>query len=165
MILDGALINPKLVGQNIDGNAVGVSLDELLHLGWFEAPADPSLGFEFSPFWAQMDHFEEVPETFSLVRMVQVTSHYLHQPLSESYQVEVSFLTCLGGARECHCDAEVTEVRRLVEGSRLVTLTGPGGVGKTRLDVDPIHVRHYGLLEDWGCDPPSPQGARNETAR
>jgi hypothetical protein len=28
------------------------------------------------------------------------------------------------------------------------------------LAVDPIHVRHDGLLEDWGCDPPSPQGAR-----
>ena len=28
------------------------------------------------------------------------------------------------------------------------------------LAVDPIHVRQYGLLEDWGCDPPSPQGAR-----
>jgi len=28
------------------------------------------------------------------------------------------------------------------------------------LGVDAIHVRQYGLLEDWGCDPPSPQGAR-----
>jgi hypothetical protein len=28
------------------------------------------------------------------------------------------------------------------------------------LAVDPIHVRQDGLLEDWGCDPPSPQGAR-----
>ena len=32
--------------------------------------------------------------------------------------------------------------------------------GHGHLAVDPIHVRHDGLLEDWGCDPPSPQGAR-----
>ena len=31
---------------------------------------------------------------------------------------------------------------------------------RSRLAVDPIHVRQNGLLEDWGCDPPSPQGAR-----
>ena len=30
-------------------------------------------------------------------------------------------------------DAELAEVRRLIAGSRLVTLTGPGGAGKTRL--------------------------------
>src|SRR5947209_8411062 len=34
------------------------------------------------------------------------------------------------------------------------------GMSRFRLAVDPIHVRHDGLLEDWGCDPPSPQGAR-----
>src|SRR5215470_4675808 len=32
-------------------------------------------------------------------------------------------------------DAEVAEVRRLVAGSRLVTLTGAGGAGKTRLGL------------------------------
>jgi len=32
-------------------------------------------------------------------------------------------------------DAELAEVRRLVGGSRLVTLTGAGGAGKTRLAV------------------------------
>ena len=32
-------------------------------------------------------------------------------------------------------DAELTEVRRLVAASRLVTLTGPGGAGKTRLGL------------------------------
>jgi hypothetical protein len=30
-------------------------------------------------------------------------------------------------------DTELAEVRRLVDGSRLVTLTGAGGAGKTRL--------------------------------
>src|SRR5215472_339528 len=32
-------------------------------------------------------------------------------------------------------DAELAEIRRLVDGSRLVTLTGAGGAGKTRLGL------------------------------
>ena len=78
VLLDGALIDLKTASEFVDRNAVGVTLDQLLHLGWFEAPADPSWGSSFDRFGLRWDHFEEVPETFSLVRMVQVTSHYLH---------------------------------------------------------------------------------------
>jgi hypothetical protein len=40
MLLDGALIDLKPHGKFVDGNAVQVTLDQLLQLGWFEAPAD-----------------------------------------------------------------------------------------------------------------------------
>jgi predicted ATPase/DNA-binding CsgD family transcriptional regulator len=43
-------------------------------------------------------------------------------------------------------DAELAEVRRLVGGSRLVTLTGPGGAGKTRLALQVA----AGLLDGSG---------------
>jgi hypothetical protein len=78
VLLNGALINLKSAGQFVDRNAVEVSLDQLLHLGRFEAPANPSLGSSFGRFGPTWDHFEEGPETFSLVRMVQVTPHYVH---------------------------------------------------------------------------------------
>src|SRR5665213_581943 len=78
MLLDSALINPELISQNIDGHPLEVTLDEFLHPGCFKSPADPSWGSSFGRFGPRWDHFKEVPETFSLVRMVQVTSHYLH---------------------------------------------------------------------------------------
>ena len=43
-------------------------------------------------------------------------------------------------------DAELAEVRALVGGSRLVTLTGPGGAGKTRLGLQAA----AGLLDGSG---------------
>jgi hypothetical protein len=64
MILDGALINLKPAGQFVDGNAVGVAVDQLLNLGWFEAPADASLGSRFGRSGPRWEHFEQVPETF-----------------------------------------------------------------------------------------------------
>ena len=79
MLVDGALVDLKSASQLVDGNAVGVTLDQLLDLGWFEAPADPFLGSSFRRFKPGWDHFEEVPELLSLVRMVRVTSHYLHR--------------------------------------------------------------------------------------
>jgi len=78
VLLDGALINSKLAGQNVDGNAVGVPLDQLFHLDRFKSPANTPWGSSFGRLGPRWHHFEEVPETFSLVRMVQVTSHYLH---------------------------------------------------------------------------------------
>ena len=78
MLLDGALINAELVSQIIDGNAFDITLDQFLHPGGFEAPAYPSRGSSYGRFGTRWHHFEELPETFSLVRMVQVTSHYLH---------------------------------------------------------------------------------------
>ena len=67
VLVNGALVNLKSAGPIVDRNAVEVSLDQLLHLGRFEAPADPSLGSSFGRFGPTGDHFEEGPETFSLV--------------------------------------------------------------------------------------------------
>jgi hypothetical protein len=78
MLLDGALINPELVSQDIDGHPFDVTLDQLLHPGCLKTPADTPWGSSFGRFGPGWDHFEEVPETFSMVRMVQVSSHYLH---------------------------------------------------------------------------------------
>jgi hypothetical protein len=88
VLMDGALIDLQPPSQFVDGNAVGVTLDQLLHLGWFEAPADPSMGSSSGRFGSRWEQFEEVPETFSLVRMVQVTSHYLHSVHVTSDQVD-----------------------------------------------------------------------------
>ena len=78
MDLDCALINTEPLSQNINVLSICVPLDELFYLGWAESPADPLWGSSFGRFGPQWHHFEEVPETFSLVRVVQVTSHYLH---------------------------------------------------------------------------------------
>jgi hypothetical protein len=79
MLLHGALINAELLSQIIDGHAICIALDQLFHLGQFKSSEDPSWGSSFGRFDPRWDHFEDVPETFSLVRMVQVTSHYLHR--------------------------------------------------------------------------------------
>jgi predicted ATPase/DNA-binding SARP family transcriptional activator len=54
-------------------------------------------------------------------------------------------------------DDEVAAVRRLLAGHRLVTVTGPGGVGKTRLGVETVRERD-GVV--WWADlaavPPGP---------
>src|SRR5215472_16686533 len=54
-------------------------------------------------------------------------------------------LTPLVGRRR-----EVAEVKALVAGSRLVTLTGTGGVGKTRLAIE-VGAALAGSFSD-GCD-------------
>jgi hypothetical protein len=47
MLLNSALINAEPVSQFVDGNAVGVSLDQLLHLGGIETAADAPRGSSF----------------------------------------------------------------------------------------------------------------------
>jgi hypothetical protein len=41
MPLDGALIDVEPCSQLVDGYAVDIALDQLLHLGWPQSPADP----------------------------------------------------------------------------------------------------------------------------
>ncbi len=78
VLLDGALIDSELGGKVIDGNPVGIALDQLLDPGWLETPTDSSRGSSFGRFGPRRDHSQEVPEAFPLVGVVQVTSHYLH---------------------------------------------------------------------------------------
>jgi len=78
MLLDSALVDAEQAGQFIDGYTVGVALDQILDPGWVETSADTPWGSSFGRFGPRWHHFHEVPEAFSLVRMVQVTSHYLH---------------------------------------------------------------------------------------
>jgi len=47
-------------------------------------------------------------------------------------------------------DAEVQEVVRLITENRLVTLVGPGGVGKTRLALEAARAGSAGFA-DGGC--------------
>ena len=50
-------------------------------------------------------------------------------------------------------DAELAEVRRLVGGTRLITLTGPGGAGKTRLSLEVVAGLAGGAWEGaWFAD-------------
>jgi hypothetical protein len=78
VLVDGALIYSELSSQIIYGHTIDVTLDQLLDPGGLKTPADPSWGSSFGRFGSRWHHFHKVPETFSLVRMVQVTSHYLH---------------------------------------------------------------------------------------
>jgi len=79
MLLDSALIDPELGGQIIDGNALGVASDQVLHPSRLESPADTPWGSSRGRLGPRWDHFEEVPDTSSLVRMVQVMLHYRHR--------------------------------------------------------------------------------------
>lgn len=44
MLLNGALINLEPGSQLIDEYAVGIALNQFLHLDWSKAPADPFRG-------------------------------------------------------------------------------------------------------------------------
>lgn len=57
--------------------------------------------------------------------------------ISRSSRVLPAELTPFIGRRQ-----EVAEVRRLLEPSRLLTLTGPGGIGKTRLAMHTARMKH-----------------------
>jgi len=71
VLLDRALINPESSSQNLHRHTVCIALDQPVHPRRFEASADTPWGSSLGRLGPRWDHFEEVREIFSLVRLVQ----------------------------------------------------------------------------------------------
>lgn len=87
------------------------------------------LGVDPSPELARL-HRDMLNQSPALTNLANRTVGNLPAPLTELFGR----------------DAAVADLRRLVTGSRLVTLTGPGGVGKTSLAIDVA----AGLSDEFG---------------
>src|SRR5688572_27699428 len=64
-------------------------------------------------------------------RVIETRIHGMAQPVQGATSGQFLALSSFVGRRQ-----DVADVRRLLSTSRLVTLAGPGGVGKTRLALE-----------------------------
>src|SRR4030095_12301355 len=76
---------------------------------------------------------EDLPTDFPPLRSLEVLPNNLPAQVT----------TFVGRARE------MAEVKRLLDTTRMLTLTGPGGTGKTRLSLQ-VAAGGVGMCYDWG---------------
>jgi len=76
---DGAPVDLELRCEFVDVTTVDIPPDQLSYLVGLQSPEDPLRGSTNGTLRPRRGDLEDLPETFSLVRGVQVTSHYLHR--------------------------------------------------------------------------------------
>ena len=78
---DGAPVDLELRSEVVDATAVDIAPDKLSNLVGLQSPEDSLWGSRNSSLGPCRGDFKELPQTFSLVRGVQVTSHHLHHQI------------------------------------------------------------------------------------
>ncbi len=76
-----------LVAQLLQGGAGKVTTDNLIHLSGLEPAVNLLRGSRNRGLRPFRDHLEDLTEAFSLVRGVQVTSHYLRTVLNYDHVI------------------------------------------------------------------------------
>ena len=71
-------MDSKLLGHLLQGAAAEVGGNHPIDLRWLQSSEHTPRGSRNRRFGSRWDNLKEVSEPFSLVRGVQVTSHYLH---------------------------------------------------------------------------------------
>ena len=71
-------MDTKLLGHLLQGAAAEVGGNQPIDLRWLQSSEHTPWGSRNRRFGSRWDNLKDVSEPFSLVRGVQVTSHYLH---------------------------------------------------------------------------------------
>ena len=75
---DSVAINVELGRQIVNLRTCSVLSDQVIDLHWAKPVLRLPGGSNFGPFWPGGNHFEDVPDAFSLVTEVRITSQHLH---------------------------------------------------------------------------------------
>jgi hypothetical protein len=82
MLQHGRSVKVESDSQIVDRDTVGVGLNQVGDLGGFQTAKDPLRGSQNGPGRPWKVHLEDLTDTFSLFRMVQVTSQHLHRKVA-----------------------------------------------------------------------------------